>query len=276
MAIQATLPAPNSLPMPELPEVHTVQLYFNGTSLHQKIADVRVHDDHIIRNISGEAFRTHLLGRTFTGSYRRGKYFFPTLDNGHHLQLHLGMSGDLKFFHEPEEEPKHSRFRFDFEAGGHLAFDCPRKLARVLYLENLAGYLDSIGLGEDALRIGEDAFLAKMEGRKGAVKAFLMNQNLIAGIGNLYADEICYQAGVHPASVTGNIDQPTRRLIFRKMREILTYAVNRQAHYRDYPADWLWQWRKEGHPSPDGGGRVAKTVIGGRTTYFLASRQKRF
>ncbi len=262
--------------MPELPEVNTVQQYFNGTSLHQRIADVRVHDSHIIRNVSGEEFRERLRGRSFTGSRRRGKFFFPALDNGHFLQLHLGMSGDLKYFHDPDEEPKHSRFRFDFANGSFLAFDCPRKLARILWIEDLEAYLDKIGLGEDALRITEEAFIEKMDGRKGALKAFLMNQNIVAGIGNLYADEICYQAGVHPASVTGHIDRDTCRKIFRTMKDILSFAVEQNAHYRNYPANWLWQWRKEGHPAPDGKGKVSKMTIGGRTTYFLADRQKRF
>ncbi len=121
--------------MPELPEVNTFQRYFDETSLDQKIIKVEVQDDKIIRNVSGATFADLLTNRTFTGSYRRGKYLFGELDNGHHVLLHFGMTGDLKYYSEPEEAPKHERFAFHFENGYRLGFDCPRKFARICYLE---------------------------------------------------------------------------------------------------------------------------------------------
>jgi formamidopyrimidine-DNA glycosylase len=262
--------------MPELPEVNTVQQYFNATPLHQPIEQVEVRDDHIIRNVSGERFIDLLTGRTFAGSYRRGKYLFAELDNGHHVQLHLGMSGDLKYYSDPEDEPKHPRFFFRFDNGFHLAFDCPRKLARVVYVENLEHYIKEKGLGEDAQRIGKEEFIQLMEGKQGTLKGFLMNQKYIAGVGNLYADEICYQARVHPASIVANIEMAARRLIFEKMQEIFRFAVDKNAHYRRYPDDWLWNWRKEGHPCPENGSTVRKMQIAGRTTYFCGGLQKKF
>ncbi len=262
--------------MPELPEVNTVQRYFDEVATGQRIEEVVVHDGHIIRNLSPDAFAERLTGRTFSGSYRRGKFLFAGLDNGHHVQLHLGMSGDLAYYTAPEDEPKFCRFHFLLGDGGRLAFDCPRKLARILYIENLEAYIHEKQLGEDALRIGEDQFLQMMDGRSGTLKGFLMNQRHLAGIGNLYADEICYQAEVHPASETGRIGTAKRRLLFRKMREILTFAVEKNAHYRKYPSDWLWKWRKEGHAGPDGKGEVQKMTIAGRTTYFLPEIQTRY
>ena len=260
--------------MPELPEVNTFQSYFDQTSLHQRIGAVEVQDDKIIRNLSGLEFVERLSGRTFIGSYRRGKYLFGELDNGHHVLLHFGMTGDLKYYADVEDQPRHERFAFHFENGYRLGFDCPRKFARILYLEDLSAYLKETRLGEDAQRIGEEEFLNLMKGRSGSIKGFLLNQSNLAGVGNLYADEICFQARVHPASVTGNLKKSIGRLIYQKMQEILAFAVNKNAYYKDYPEDWLWQWRKEGATAPDGTGEVKKSKIAGRTTYFCEGWQK--
>jgi len=262
--------------MPELPEVNTFQRYFDQTSLNQRIAAVKVHDDKIIRNISGTAFMEYLTNRTFTGSYRRGKYLFATLDNGHHVLLHFGMTGDLAYYTEEEDRPKHERFAFHFENGYKLGFDCPRKFAKIRYLEDLDQYLQDIGIGEDAQRISEEEFLDKMKGRKGSIKGFLLNQSNLAGVGNLYADEIFYQTKVHPASVVDKIPTKKRKEIFSKMQEIFDFAVGKEAYYKDYPEDWLFQWRKEGTHAPDGKGTVRTAKIAGRTTYFFEKWQKRY
>lgn len=262
--------------MPELPEVNTVQQYFNATSLHQNIEQVLIRDDHVIRDLSGDRFAEKLRDRRFTGSYRRGKFLFGCLDNGHHVQLHLGMSGDLKYYLDKADEPRYARFIFRFDNGYHLAFDCPRKLARIRYIDDLEAYLQKKGLGEDAQRISEADFLHLSEGRNGTVKGFLMNQRYLAGVGNLYADEICYQARVHPASRTGNIPETTRRELYRRMQKIFAFAVEKNAHYRHYPEDWLWKWRETGHPGPDGNGQVKKMRVAGRTTYFVEGWQKKY
>lgn len=262
--------------MPELPEVNTVQKYFNATSLHEPIEKVTVHDDHVIRGMSGERFAELLTGRTFTGSYRRGKFLFAQIDNDHHVQLHLGMSGDLKYYQHAEEEPRYARFIFHFNNGYHLAFDCPRKLARIRYIEDLEVYLLEQKLGEDAQRISEIDFMNLLEGKKGTIKGFLMNQQFLAGVGNLYADEICFQARVHPASIAGNLPKTKGRELYKRMQEIFAFAVEQDAHYRHYPDDWLWKWRKEGHPGPDGQGTVRKMKIAGRTTYFCSGWQKKY
>lgn len=258
--------------MPELPEVHTFKRYFDATSLQQKINKVLVHDDKIIRNVSGTAFARRLKGRTFTDSYRRGKYLFAHLDNGHHVLLHFGMTGDLAYYADNADGPKHERFVFQFDNGYRLGFDCPRKFARILYLEDLDAYLQETGLGEDALEIKQKTFLSLMEGRKGAIKGFLLNQKLVAGVGNLYADEICFQTRIHPASRLNQLSQEQRKDIFKKMKKILRYAVKREAHYKAYPKDWFWEWRKEGEKGPENS-VVEKMVVAGRSTYYCKGYQ---
>jgi formamidopyrimidine-DNA glycosylase len=259
--------------MPELPEVNTFQRYFDAAALHQRIEEVEVHDEKIIRNLSGADFAQHLQGRSFTGSYRRGKYLFGNLDNGGHVLFHFGMTGDWNYYAAGEPPSRFERFVLVFENGSRLGFDDPRKFARILYLEDLEGYIESIELGPDALEISEADFLQAMEGKKGNLKAFLLNQKKLAGVGNLYADEICYQAQIHPASLVAKLSMEQRQLIFSLLKKILQFAVDHRAYYKEYPENWLWQWRVEGHPAPDGSGVVEKANIAGRTTYFCRGWQ---
>lgn len=259
--------------MPELPEVNTFQRYFDRTALQQRIERVDVHDEAIIRNVSGDVFAERLKNRTFTGSYRQGKYMFGELDNGHSVLLHFGMTGDIKYYSEDEDRPKYERFVFCFDNGFKLGFDDPRKFAKIRYLENRNAYLEEIGLGEDALRISVENFLAQTEGKKSTIKGFLLNQSYLAGVGNLYADEICYQTRIHPASRVDQLSEAQLRDIHQKMQDILKFAVENEAHYKQYPDDWLWQWREVGKSAPEGDGEVRKTKIAGRTTYFCESWQ---
>jgi formamidopyrimidine-DNA glycosylase len=259
--------------MPELPEVNTFKRYFDESALHQRIASTQVFDDKIIRNVSGSQFEMLTKDRRFTGSYRRGKYLFAKLDNGHDILLHFGMTGDLNYYQDPIDRSKHERFVFHFENDFKLGFDCPRKFARILYLEDRDAYIKEIKLGPDALEITLDDFLAAAKNKKGSIKGFLLNQKQLAGVGNLYADEICYQTRVHPASVVKAIPEKKQAEMFTKMKEIIQYAVDRNAYYKDYPEDWLWQWREQGSTAPDGS-PIQQEKIGGRTTYFFPAWQR--
>lgn len=260
--------------MPELPEVNTFQQYFDGTSLQQRIESVEVHDDKIIRNVSREEFIERMTGRTFVGSYRRGKYLFAKLDNEEHLLLHFGMTGDLKYYSEPEERTKHERFVFHFDNGRHLGFDCPRKFAKIRYIQDLAAYIADIRLGEDALVISEPDFLEQLNGKTATIKGFLLNQRYLAGVGNLYADEICFQTSIHPASRVNKLSADQHIEIHQTMQRILQKAIDRNAYYKDYPEDWFWKWREEGKTGPDGKGIVKRDKIAGRTTYFIEGVQE--
>lgn len=258
--------------MPELPEVNTFQHYFNETGLHQKIAAVEVSDDKIMRNGTGADFAEFIQGRTFVKTYRRGKYLFVEADDGRHILLHFGMTGDLAYYDAPEDRPKHERFRFVFENGMKLGFDCPRKFARILTVPDLPSYLREIQLGEDALVISEKEFLALAKGKKSTIKGFLLNQKYIAGVGNLYADEICYQTDIHPASRTDKLNEKQLKSIFAAMQRILNEAVEKLPHYKAYPGVWFWdKWRKEG-PTADGY-EVVSGKVAGRTTYWAEGRQ---
>ncbi|MDX1408981.1 MAG: DNA-(apurinic or apyrimidinic site) lyase, partial [Saprospiraceae bacterium] len=139
---------------------------------------------------------------------------------------------------------------------------------------DLAAYLREIKLGPDALTISEEEFLSRMEGRSTQIKALLLNQSILAGVGNLYADEICYQCRVHPASRIEAIPLRKRKALFRSMREILQWACAHDAYYGVYPDNWFWKWREEGKKNPNGQGTVSSIKLGGRSTFFVPGWQK--
>ena len=260
--------------MPELPEVHTFQQYFNEAALGVPIKKVEVYDDKIIRNVDGDQFSKWLKGKTFTHSERRGKYLFAGLDTGQYLLLHFGMTGDLKYYQDKEDSPKHERIAFVFADGYRLGFDCPRKFARIVTIENLEDYIKEVNLGEDALKISEANFLELLGNKKASIKGFLLNQKLVAGVGNLYADEILYQTKIHPSSQVAALKPKQRKEIYKAMQRILQKAVDHTAHYKEYPDDWFFQWRVEGQKAPNGKGTVSIDKIAGRTTYFFKGYQK--
>lgn len=259
--------------MPELPEVATYQKVFERHAVGKTIREVVVSDAKILRNLTAEQFVEKLTGRTFTGTYRRGKFLFGKLDDHAHLQLHFGMTGDLVPYQDPADAPRFERFRFHFTDGSVLGFDDSRKFSHIVWVDDLPAYLLSRKLGPDALELSEDDFLQLLSGRKGQLKALLLDQHTLAGVGNLYADEICFQARLHPGSRLDGLSEEHKRLIFRLMQEILHSAVERLAYYREYPENWFWQWRQLGRPGPEGIGIVQRATIAGRTTYFVEGWQ---
>ena len=255
--------------MPELPEVNTKKINFDGVALNKPIEKVELHEtNHIFRNISGEAFAQKMKGRQFTGSYRRGKYLFAKLDNGHDVLFHFGMTGEFYAYDEPEQRPKYERFAFLFPDGQRLGFDCPRKLAHIYYLEDKDEFIREKKLGEDALVITEAEFLEKMSGKTGTIKGFFLNQSNLAGMGNLYADEVCWQLGIHPASLLPALDGKTRRELYHCMQAILQTAIANHADYVNYPDEWLWNHRDKGGTCPRDGHELERDTVAGRSTYY--------
>ncbi|MEZ4995010.1 MAG: hypothetical protein R2824_31615 [Saprospiraceae bacterium] len=105
------------------------------------------------------------------------------------------------------------------------------------------------------------------------IKGFLLNRGG-SGVGNLYADEICYQTSIHPGSRVNQLSQEQKQAIHQAMQRILREAIERNAYYKEYPENWFWEWRREGETGPDGEGIVRKAKIAGRTTYFIEGVQR--
>jgi len=188
--------------MPELPEVEVFRQYMNSTSLHKKISNVEVKSKTILGKVSLHSLRTRLKDHQFISTTGYGKYLFAKTDNEDFLVIHFGMTGFLKYYKNSDEATKHIRLLIKFNNGYNLVFDDVRKLGRVYLVDNYKQFIKKKKLGIDPIRgkINFSAFKKIINGRKGSVKSVLMNQQIFAGIGNIYSDEILFQAKINPKS----------------------------------------------------------------------------
>ena len=191
--------------MPELPEVETFKRYLDSTSLHQRITGIEVRDAYVLKRVSARELARRLKGRRFENSHRHGKHLFVRAGNELWLRLHFGMTGWLQYLKRDEETPTTARVLFSFANNRRLAFDDQRKFGEVELIKDVDEFLQRRCIGPDALDVGLSEFKTIFRKHRGAVKAILLNQQLIAGIGNLYADEILFRAGMHPATAAASL-----------------------------------------------------------------------
>lgn len=245
--------------MPELPEVEEYGQYIARHALRRKIARVDVRDERILGEIRKEPFTRKLRGRTFTQVRRHGKHLFVHAGTAW-LHLHFGMTGDLAFYRDTKKEPRFARVVFDFADGSHLAFEDMRLFGVVDLIDDPDDFIAAHRLGRDPLdpqfRLGD--FRELIAKRRGAIKAMLMSQGLVAGLGNLYVDETLYVTGIHPKRT--KLSDADVRAIFTAMRKIVRNPN------RKLPRD-------EGERCPKCGGTIKRAVVAGRTTYFCAKHQ---
>lgn len=257
--------------MPELPTVEVYKNYFDSTSLNQGIKEVEIRNPEILTNVKAQQLQETLRGQKFISSRRYGKYLFCHLDNGYCLIMHFGMTGYLKYFQK--NGPSHIRFLISFQNNCRLAFDDMRKFGKIGLTCDPNQFIYKKNLGPDALEISLKTFKEIFKKRKGAIKPLIMNQNFIAGIGNLYADEILYQSGIHPLTTADKLDKEDLKNLFAEMKKVLIKAIEYQDKPYNLPSSFLLP-----HRHPDGecpqGGFLKILRISGRTTYFCPEHQK--
>jgi formamidopyrimidine-DNA glycosylase len=263
--------------MPELPEVETYTRYFRKHALDQKIVRVDVRDERILGEIRKDSFTKKLKGRTFTSVRRHGKHLFAeTSAKATWLHLHFGMSGDLAYFREREQEPRFARIVFDFDNGAQLAFEDMRLFGVADLVSSPDAFIETRGLGPDPIdpAFTLARFTALLERRRGTIKSLLMTQEVIAGLGNLWVDETLYLASIHPKRPVDRLKPDETRAIYRSMRRLLEDVISRREHGKGMPAKSLYEHREPGGRCPRCGGTIRRSVVFGRTTYFCAQHQK--
>jgi formamidopyrimidine-DNA glycosylase len=261
--------------MPELPDVEISKRYFDATSLHQRIDDVDVRNAYILKETSARELGRGLKGRSFESSRRHGKHLFVRADGELWLRLHFGMTGSLQYFKNDEQAPRHARVLFVFANNHHLAFDDQRQFGQIGLLKDVDEFLKKRALGPDALEIDLAKFRKILGKRRGAVKSNLLNQRLIAGIGNIYADEILFRARMHPATEISRLGDKARTKLFRATRYILEKAIAANANVNRMPKSWLLPHRGKGGKCPRCNRGLQSATIGGRTAWFCTHCQRR-
>ncbi|HRW74380.1 MAG: hypothetical protein H6568_09235 [Lewinellaceae bacterium] len=255
--------------MPELPEVESFRLRFDRQILNRKISDVKVLDDKVLRGYPAAALHSFLTGASFSSTTRRGKYFLAHRSTGKWLHIHLGMTGDMILFDPSDECPRFTRIILHFETGNAMAYADMRKFGRFYPVADLERFLREHRLGPDGLAITQQQWLEALHQRKGILKAVLLDQSVVAGLGNLYIDEICLQTGIHPGSRVEYIPEQQLIQMHQVMVKLFHDAIDRQADTATYPTKSLWAWREAGYHFPDGRGPVETMTLAGRTTCVL-------
>ncbi|HUR80045.1 MAG TPA: DNA-formamidopyrimidine glycosylase family protein [Thermoanaerobaculia bacterium] len=256
--------------MPELPEVETYARYFARHALKQRITRVEVLDERILGEIRTPVFVRALKGRIFSEVRRHGKHLFAAAGKTW-LHLHFGMSGDL---HYGTEVPRFARVVFRFENEKLLAFEDMRLFGVADLVSDPDAFIVERGLGPDPLSLTAAKFAALFEKRRGAIKSLLMTQEVIAGLGNLYVDELLYQTSIHPRRPVDQLTSAEIKKMYTNMRKILRAAISRQAREGHWPRNYLYHHREAGERCPRCGGTIRRAVVFGRTTYFCAKHQR--
>ncbi|MFP4502571.1 MAG: Fpg/Nei family DNA glycosylase [Candidatus Hydrogenedentota bacterium] len=264
--------------MPELPDVAVFQHYIEQHALNRTIARVTVNDDRLLRKgTTPQSLGQHLTGNRLTKTHRHGKYLLVKLSNDHWLVLHFGMTGEPQCYPHGGEPPDYTRVAIFFEKGDHLAIISRRMLGQVGVTESPEHLVEQEELGPDALSktLSGDALHELFGGRTAMIKSLLMNQNLIAGIGNVYADEILFQAIIHPETPANELDPATYDALFAVMRRVLLTAARRKVTPTDLPKRYLLRARETDERCPRCRAELAHIRVSGRGTWICPRCQKR-
>jgi formamidopyrimidine-DNA glycosylase len=259
--------------MPELPDVDGFRRYFARYAAGHHVAAVEVADRDLVRNTDPQGLARRLVGRRFSTPRRHGKWLIaPT--GGPELLLHFGMTGLLVYSARDLEPHRHDRVTLVL-AEGRLRYRNMRRLGGIWVAGSPAEREAATGpLGPDALEIEANEFVQLLERRRGGIKSALMDQRLVAGLGNLLSDEILWRARIHPRRPVARLRRDRLERIHDAMRQVLR-AANR--HRRVPPiAGWLTGARNAQDPRcPRCGSRLRRATVAGRTAAWCPRCQRR-
>ena len=273
--------------MPELPEVETIRRQLAPHLEWRTLRAVEIHDPRWTRPEPPDTVRNGLRGRVVEEVGRAGKYLVWRLSADRHLLMHLRMTGALLF--DPPVDPPHTRVRFELDGGHRLVYNDPRRFG--------TGHLVIGGAARDAYlsaRLGIEpltpAFTAahlraQARGRSAPVKSFVLDQRRIAGVGNIYADEALFRAGIHPLRPAGSLKADQLEALREAIEHALTAGIDAKgATIDDFRhvdgaqgsfQDLFSVHRREGQPCPVCGTSIRKLMVGGRGTYVCEHCQPR-
>jgi formamidopyrimidine-DNA glycosylase len=262
--------------MPELPDVETQKRRLDESAVGRTILHARVRESRILQ-VSPSHLRRTLKGELIERSRRRGKYLFAELSGGQWLVMHFGMTGWLQRLDGEAAGPEeHTKLRLDLDGGGHLAYVCTRQLGEIGLTRSETEFATERDLGPDALEVEEDDFVARLEARRGGVKSTLMNQSVVAGLGNVWIDEVLFQHGVHPRASLGDSSEDERRRLVRSTKRVLSEGIEHGADPQSMPEHWLLPNREDGKPCPRCTGKIQSLEVGGRTSYHCPEHQPEY
>jgi formamidopyrimidine-DNA glycosylase len=261
--------------MPELPDVEIERRHAQDWLVGRAVREVHVPEPGLLDSTSPAALGRRLHGRRLMRSRRHGKYLFLDIEDGPWLLLHFGMTGHLERTARDTAAPEHTDLTLVLEDDTRVTYVAPRKLGRIALIDDPDAFVAAQGLGPDALGLDRERFEELARGRRGGVKCWLMDQGAMAGIGNVYSDEILFRARLHPNTPVGALDDNARGRLFNAFPEVLRLAIDARADPARMPADFLLPHREPGAACPRCDGRIERIKACGRTAYFCPRCQPR-
>jgi formamidopyrimidine-DNA glycosylase len=274
--------------MPELPEVETVVRTLRPRLVGRLIRAVRLERPDVLQP-AGTDLAGHLLGRTVRAIERRGKRIIIELNNGNRFYVHLGMTGRLtvELPDAPVKSHTHLVIEVTEPANGtslqQVRFQDPRRFGGVWWLGRTE--TGSERMGPEPLAIRWRQLAARLAKTRRPIKSALLDQTLIAGLGNIYVDESLFRAGVHPLTLASALELDQVRKLTRAIKLVLNTAIrHRGSTLRDYrdaegKAGGFQQrhkvYAREGKPCTACKAKIERIVLGGRSTHFCAKCQAR-
>ncbi|MBU0687686.1 MAG: bifunctional DNA-formamidopyrimidine glycosylase/DNA-(apurinic or apyrimidinic site) lyase [Candidatus Margulisbacteria bacterium] len=272
--------------MPELPEVETIVNGLRPRILKKKISSVKVIDRRILTGISAPSFIKKLAGRSFKSIVRRAKYIIIALNDGDYLLVHLGMTGGLVYRHKLDKDIKYVKWFIKFRNGTFLYYIDARLFGEIRivndkYIEKLDAKLGPEPLSPE---FTFEKFWERLNKRKGNVKALLLNQSFISGIGNIYAIESLFMSGISPLRKAHRVTRAEAKKLHSNIKKVLFKSIGSGGTSVDSYVDSdgeegsfqfkLKVYSRKGEKCYRCGGTVKRISLGQRGTYYCPKCQK--
>ncbi|XP_066379226.1 formamidopyrimidine-DNA glycosylase-like [Miscanthus floridulus] len=277
--------------MPELPEVEVARRALEEHCVGKRIVRcVAADDTKVIDGVAPERLEASLVGRTIAAARRKGKNMWLELDSPPHPTFQFGMAGAIyikgveiskykRSAVSPTEEwpSKYSKLFAEMDDGLEFSFTDKRRFAKIRLLDNPEAAPPISELGPDALfePIKLDEFMKSLGQKKGPIKALLLDQSFISGIGNWMADEVLYQARIHPGQTASKISKDKCEMLHQCIKEVIEESLKVGADSNQFPEKWIFHSRekKPGKAFVDGK-KIDFITIGGRTSAYVPELQK--
>ena len=274
--------------MPEMPEVEIIRRYLDTQVAGKTIMNLDIRLPRMIKWPDVEGFRAFVTGRTIKSMNRRGKYLLMELDNDSKVVFHLRMTGRLVYEPTDETSDHHARVIFHLQDGASLVYGDTRTLGTIHGLKP-----QELGMLKGLAEMGPEPLSAEFTAeylyktakqRKVAIKSFLLNQKYIGGIGNIYADEALFLAGIHPLRPANSLTQAECSRLWESVNKVIAAGIaDGGTTFRDYQngeggkgshQEHLYVYGRKGAQCRNCGAVIERITVGGRGTHFCPKCQE--
>lgn len=271
--------------MPELPEVETVARDLRAMLVGRSLVRIRRSRKALRQNWS-RTWEAKLIGRRVDAVHRRGKWLLLNLDSGAFLMVHLGMTGRFTVIAPDKPLELHTHFVFSLDNAHELRFRDPRRFGSLTYFADQSAWEAFLAdrLGPEPWEMQPSAFREALHRTRRSVKAVLLDQTVIAGVGNIYADEACFAAKIDPRRLANKLRPAEADRLLAAVREVLTRAIeSRGSSIRDYVGgngnrgefqNRFAVYGRNGEPCPKCGRAIRSVRLAGRSTHYCPKCQK--